>query len=177
MELELVNLYVRRGTFIKITKKKNQDNPDSNDLKTNSDNCREKGKYYVVYFPVDVAEKRGQQLSETIFTSESECESNARRKHTFKRLLLNKCEGEFMKCEKQYLAWKSEMKAYEESKQPLSASHQIKRTESLEIRRLYIRQQVNGNLKFVGQLYKKGCVKEKILQFWIASRLLLNLPN
>lgn len=155
MELELVKLRIKQGMFIKIMKKKGASDSD----------------YYVVYFPMEDAKDNGQQMSE-IFLSEVECASDAKKKNSFKRSLLNKCEDEFKK-QDIYVDWKAEKKAYEETKSKLSAAEQAEREEELDFRRIKIKKQMLGNVKFIGQLYKKGLLKEKIMRFCISSLLKL----
>ena len=40
-----------------------------------------------------------------------------------------------------------------------------------------IKKQMLGNIKFIGQLYKKALLKEKIMRFCIASLLKLETEN
>lgn len=135
MELELHRLLIKRGNFIKIMR------------------ARESGKFYTVYFPVSQAEECGQQLSKKIFTSEIECQNDATKMNTFKRSLLNKCEDEFNK-QDIYKDWKVEKKEYEKTKSTLTEAERNEREEELEFRRIKIKKQMLGNIKFIGELYK-----------------------
>ena len=152
-KLELVKLVIKKGIFIKILKKKDED------------------AFFCVYFPVSEAEECGQQLSE-IFLSEVECVSSAKKKNSFKRSLLNKCEDEFKK-QDIYVDWKKEKKEYEESKDSLTDADRREKESDLNFRRIKIKKQMLGNIKFIGQLYKKGLLKEKIMRFCIGSLLKL----
>lgn len=154
MELSLHRLLIKRGNFIKIMRSQGDD------------------KFYMVCFPLSQAEECGQQLSTKIFTSEIECQNDATKMNTFKRSLLNKCEDEFNK-QDIYKDWKEEMKEYKKLKATLSESEQNEREEELEFRRMKIKKQMLGNIKFIGELYKLGMLKEKIMRFCIQSLLKL----
>lgn len=156
LELELVSVSISRGVFLKIMKKKGQG---------------EDTDYYAVFFPVEEAEECGQQLS-TIFLSEVECVSDATKQNSFKRSLLNKCEDEFRK-QDIYEGWKEEKTEYEAKKSTLSAQEQAETEAELHFRRMRIKKQMLGNVKFIGQLYKKGLLKEKIMRYCISSLLKL----
>ena len=156
-ELDLVQVLIKNGTFIKVMKESSgEGKPDS---------------FYTVFFPVREADDCGQQLS-GIFLSKVECESDARKKNSFKRSLLNKCEEEFNK-QDIYVDWKKEKAAYLEKKSSLSEAEQAETEEELDFRRIRIKKQMLGNIKFIGQLYKKGLLKEKIMRYCIAQLLKL----
>jgi translation initiation factor 4G len=157
LELELVSVSIKRGIFIKIMKRK--------DAKEDEDS------YYTVYFPASEAKECGQQLSE-IFLSEVECQADAAKKNTFKRSLLNKCEEEFNK-QDIYEGWKKEWKEYEASKSKLTEAERAEKEEELNFRRIRIKKQMLGNVKFIGQLYKANLLKEKIMRYCISSLLKL----
>lgn len=57
----------------------------------------------------------------------------------------------------------------------MSAKDIAEKDEDLNFRRMKIKKQMLGNIKFIGQLYKKNLLKEKIMRFCIAS--LLNLQT
>lgn len=158
MNLELVKVCIKRGVFMKCLKKK-----DAKD--------DQKGAYYTVYFPVAEAEELGQQLSD-IFLSQIECESDSTKKNSFKSSLLNKCEEEFNK-QDIYVDWKAEKKAYEESKSTLTEAARAEKEEELEFRRMRIKKQMLGNVKFIGQLFKKKLLKEKVMRYCIGRLLKL----
>ena len=151
MELTLHRLLIQRGTFIKIMKS-------------------EDDKYYTVFFPMAQAEECGQQISLEIFTSEIEAQNHAVKMSTFKRSLLNKCEDEFNK-QDIYDEWKKEKKEYEKKKSTLSEKKQNEIEEELEFRRMKLKKQMLGNIKFIGELYKLAMLKEKIMRFCIHSLL------
>ncbi|GKY95874.1 hypothetical protein MPSEU_000548000 [Mayamaea pseudoterrestris] len=153
MELELVEVAIRRGIFVKIMKKKDSDD----------------SVFYTVYFPVNEANECGQQLSE-IFLSRVECESDANKKNHFKNSLLNKCEEEFSK-EDIYADWKKEKAAYEEHKASMTDAERAEKEEAFKFRRMRIKKQMLGNVKFIGQLYKKRLLTKKIMRFCITKLL------
>jgi len=148
MELTLHKLLIKRGTFIKIM------------------HSHDDGKYYAVFFPISKADECGQQLSLEIFTSEIEAQSHATKMNTFKRSLLNKCEDEFNK-QDIYTGWKKEMKEFQMKKATMTEKEQKEVTGDLEFRRIKIKKQMLGNIKFIGELYKLGMLKEKIMRFCI----------
>mmetsp|Transcript_15108 Transcript_15108/g.25769 ORF Transcript_15108/g.25769 Transcript_15108/m.25769 type:complete len:482 (+) Transcript_15108:3-1448(+) len=65
------------------------------------------------------------------------------------------------------------MKEYKKLTATLSESEQKEREEELEFRRMKIKKQMLGNIKFIGELYKLGMLKEKIMRFCIQSLLKL----
>jgi translation initiation factor 4G len=158
LELELVSTTIKRGKFVKIMK-----------VKDGSD-------YYVVYFRVEEAKECGQQLSPQIFLSLVECRSDAKKENSFKRTLLNKCEEEFNKNDI-YEDWKKEKKEYEEKKKSMTGPEQAEMEEELQFRRIRIKKQMLGNVKFIGQLFKVRLLKEKVIRYCIASLLKLDAIN
>lgn len=154
MELTLSRLVIKRGNFIKVMKSASS------------------GAYYTVYFPVSKADECGQQLSLEIFTSEIEAQNHAIKMNTFKRSLLNKCEDEFNKGDI-YTDWKTDKKEYEKQKASMSESERKGQEKELEFRRMNIKKQMLGNIKFIGELYKLAMLKEKIMRFCIHSLLKL----
>ena len=155
MELDLVSVSIRRGRFLKVMKRKGSDD-----------------EHYVVYFPTVEAKECGQQLSE-IFLSEVECQSDASKKNSFKRSLLNKCESEFNK-QDIYVDWKKDKQEYEAAKSTFTDAERSEKEGDLNFRRIKIKKQMLGNVKFIGQLYKKGLIKEKIMRYCIGSTLKLD---
>lgn len=129
LELSLHRLLIRRGTFIKIM------------------HAASENKYYTVFFPIGQAVECGQQLSLEIFTSEIEAQNHATKMNTFKRSLLNKCEDEFKK-QDIYTDWKSEKKGYEKNKADLSDKERKDKEEDFEFRKMKIKKQMLGNIKF-----------------------------
>jgi len=160
MELELVSVSIREGMFIKVLKKKQPTKDDGEKV------------FYTVYFPVSDAEECGQQLSPGIYLSRPEAVSDANKKNSFKRSLLNKCEEEFNK-QDIYKDWKEEKAKYEETKSTLKESERAEKEEEFGFRRIRIKKQMLGNIKFIGQLFKKSLLKEKIMRYCIASLLKL----
>ena len=158
MELELVNVTIKRGILIKTMKK----------LAVASDT---EDAFYVVFFPVSEAEECGQQISE-IFLSEVECKSDASKKNSFKRSLLNKCEEEFNKKDI-YDSWQKEKLQYEDMKSKLTDQERAIQESELNFRRIKIKKQMLGNVKFIGQLYKVNLLREKVMRFCIGSMLKL----
>jgi len=153
-ELTLHKLLIKRGTFIKVM------------------HCHDDGKYYAVFFPVSKADECGQQLSLEIFTSEIEAQNHATKMNTFKRSLLNKCEDEFNK-QDIFAKWKVEMKEFKKTMMSLTETERKQKKEDLEFRRMKIKKQFLGNIKFIGELYKLSMLKEKIMRFCIHSLLKL----
>eukprot|EP00522_Entomoneis_paludosa_P009342 CAMPEP_0172439146 /NCGR_PEP_ID=MMETSP1065-20121228/219_1 /TAXON_ID=265537 /ORGANISM="Amphiprora paludosa, Strain CCMP125" /LENGTH=1241 /DNA_ID=CAMNT_0013187787 /DNA_START=100 /DNA_END=3825 /DNA_ORIENTATION=- len=160
MELEIVSVSIRQGMFIKVMKKKQPTEEDGDKI------------YYTVFFPVSEAAECGQQMSESIFLSEPEAKSDATKKNSFKRSLLNKCEEEFNK-QDIYKEWKDEKSKYESSKSAMTDRERAEKEEDLGFRRIRIKKQMLGNIKFIGQLFKKNLLKEKIMRYCIASLLKL----
>ena len=117
-ELELVSVFIKRRIFIKIMRKKGAEDG-------------EEGTYYAVYFPASEAEECGQQLSE-IFLSEVECQSDANKKNSFKRSLLNKCEEEFNK-QDIYADWKKEKEEYAENKSSMTDAERAEKEDRAQI--------------------------------------------
>ena len=178
MELVLVKLQIKDGMFIKVMKKKAKAEGDGvSEGEAEGEGVKEveEEEFYTVYFPVKEHEACGQQLSK-IFLSERECLSDATKQNSFKRSLLNKCEDEFNK-QDIYVDWKKEKKDYEENKSSLTDAERVEKEEELDFRRMKIKKQMLGNIKFIGQLYKKALLKEKIMRFCIASLLKLETEN
>merc|ERR1719287_36108 len=153
-ELTLHRLLIKRGMFIKI-------------MHSHTDS-----KYYCEFFPVSSADECGQQLSLDIFTSEIEARNHATKMNTFKRSLLNKCEDEFNK-QDIYTEWKLEKKEYEKKKATMTEAERRELEADMEFRRMKIKKQMLGNIKFIGELYKLGMLKIKIMRFCIHSLLKL----
>ena len=153
--LEIVSLRIIRKSFVKVMKDASND------------------EYFVVYFDISNLEECGQQLSEDFFLSEKECRSDANKNNSFKRSLLNKCEDEFNKKDI-YEEWQTEKAAYEENKANLTEAERNETEAELDFRRMKIKKQMLGNIKFIGQLYKKSLLKEKIVRFCIATLLKLD---
>ena len=151
LELDLEKVLIKQGMFIKVLKTKDGK------------------KFYTVYFDVSDAKECGQQLSE-IHLSHVEAVSDANKKNSFKRSLLNKCEEEFNK-QDIYVDWKKEKKEYEESKASMTEAERAEKEEELDFRRIRIKKQMLGNVKFIGQLFKKSMLKEKIMRYCIAALL------
>jgi len=175
MELELVKLQIKAGMFIKIMKKipKKKDVDDEEEPQEEEKDDEAKDEFYTVFFPASDHDECGQQFSK-IFLSERECVSDANKQNSFKRSLLNKCEDEFNK-QDIYEDWKKEKIECKENKDSMSAKDFAEKEADLNFRRIKIKKQMLGNIKFIGQLYKKNLLKEKIMRFCIAS--LLNLET
>jgi translation initiation factor 4G len=183
MALELVKLQIKNGVFIKIMKKKSKQQNDGKKDKNNDDDdddneegqIKEADEFFTVFFPVTDHEECGQQLSK-IFLTDRECMSDANKANSFKRLLLNKCEDEFTK-QDIYVDWKKEKAEYEEKKSTMTPIERAETEEELNFRRIKIKKQMLGNIKFIGQLYKKGLLKEKILRLCNATLLKLETKD
>jgi len=154
MELTLHSLKIRQGMFIKIMH-----------------STQDPSKFFAVFFAVSQAEEAGQQMSK-IFLSERECVLDSRKNNSFKRILLYKCEDEFNK-QDIYEDLKQEKKAYEENKSSLTDVERLEQEEELEFRRMKIKKQMLGNIRFIGELYKIDMLKEKIMHYCIKTLLKL----
>lgn len=154
MALHAVRIYA--GQFIKIMHP--VDNPEE---------------FYTVFFPVSKAKEIGQQISDEIFLSEIECRKNGLKNNSFKSILLNKCQDEFKKKDI-YDEWRIEKKAYEEQKDSFSESERLEKEEDLEFRRMKIKKQMLGNIRFIGELFKIGMLKVKVMRDCIESLLRLS---
>jgi translation initiation factor 4G len=119
--------------------------------------------YYIVFFPVEQAEECGQAMSE-FFLTERECRSDASKNNSFKRSLLNQCQDEFDK-QDIFEDWEKEKAAYEGEKDKSTESRTKRKGGRIRsFRKIKIKKQMLGNIKFIGQLYKKGLLKEKIMR-------------
>ncbi|KAG2325457.1 hypothetical protein Bca4012_039984 [Brassica carinata] len=82
-------------------------------------------------------------------------------KVTFKRLLLNKCQEEFERGEKE-----------EEEASRVAEEGQVEQTEEeREEKRLKVRRRMLGNIRLIGELYKKRMLTEKIMHACIQKLL------
>lgn len=70
-----------------------------------------------------------------------------------------------------YTDWKLEKKEYEKAKASMTDKERDEKQEELEFRRMKIKKQMLGNIKFIGELYKLGMLKEKIMRFCVHSLL------
>ncbi|XP_010469211.1 PREDICTED: eukaryotic translation initiation factor 4G isoform X1 [Camelina sativa] len=85
-------------------------------------------------------------------------------KITFKRLLLNKCQEEFERGEKE-----------EEEASRVAEEGQVEQTEEeREEKRLQVRRRMLGNIRLIGELYKKRMLTEKIMHACIQKLLGFN---
>jgi len=160
LELELVTLRIVDGVFIKILR----------DVKSEDGECG----FYAVFIPQSDMEECGQQISELSFMTEKDCLSNARKLNSFKRLLLYKCEDEFKK-QDIYVEWKAEKKEFEATKSSLTDTEAAEKEEEIEFRRIKIKKQMLGNIRFIGELFKKSMLKEPVMHECVMS--LLKLRN
>jgi translation initiation factor 4G len=129
--------------------------------------------FYTVFFPVSKAGEIGQQISSEIFLSEIECRKDGLKKNSFKTILLNKCQNEFKKNDI-YDEWRIEKKAYDEQKASFSDAERLEKEEDLEFRRMKIKKQMLGNIRFIGELYKIGMLKVKVMRDCIENLLRLS---
>jgi len=155
--LTLECLKIVQGVFVKVLK------------------GEEEGQYYMVFFPQEEAGKSGQQMS-GIFGNVEKCKSDAAKQNSFKRTLLNKCEDEFNK-QDIYVDWKKEKKEYDKSKSKLTEDERVTKQEELDFRRMKIKKQMLGNIKFIGELYKKSMIRENIMHYCINSLLKFDKLN
>ena len=162
MKLVLEKCIIKQGMFIKIMK-----TAASKGDGEVEEGQEDESKFYCVYFPVADHEECGQQLS-GIFLSQRECEVDSTKQNSFKRSLLNKCQDEFQK-QDIFAEWKEEKAKYEEGKASMTEAEQAEKEEDLEFRRIKIKKQMHGNVKFIGQLYKKNLLKERIMRICICG--------
>jgi translation initiation factor 4G len=155
LELELHRLIIHQGQFVKIM------NPVGDDKS-----------FYTVFFPVSKADEIGQQFSKEFFYTERECMKHGNKRNAFKVILLNKCQDEFNK-KGIYEDWKKEKKEYDSKKSSLPESEQREKGEELEFRRMKIKKQMLGNIRFIGELYKKDMLKVKVMRYCIETLLKL----
>jgi translation initiation factor 4G len=153
-EMVLHSVKIHRGQFIKIMHP--VDNPEE---------------LYTVFFPVSKAKEIGQQMSD-IFLSEIECNKDGSKRNSFKVILLNKCQDEFTK-KNIYVAWRIEKKAHDAQKGSLKEPERISKEEDLEFRRMKIKKQMLGNIRFIGELFKIGMLKVKVMRDCVESLLKL----
>jgi hypothetical protein len=158
MELELVRAIIIRRIFIKIMKKQV--------IEEGAENV-----FYTVHFPVSEAEAYGQQMS-MLYSSESDCKSNAEKKNSFTRSLINKCDNKFNEIHI-YGAWQKDINALKSQ-----ACDQGIVMEEVEWNtcRIKFRKEMLGNVKFIGQLYKVKLLKDKLIRFCIDT-MLMNLEE
>jgi translation initiation factor 4G len=159
-----------------MMKKKSKEQNDTGDPDAKQEGeVEEADVVFTLFFPVTEHEECGQQLSK-IFLTDRECMSDANKANSFKRLLLNKCEDEFNK-QDIYVDWKKEKAEYEEKKSTMSPAERAQTEEELNFRRIKIKKQILGNIKFIGQLYKKNLLKEKIMRLCNGKLLKLETEN
>jgi len=154
VELVLHSLKIRQGLFVKIM------------MPVEDPNI-----YYTVYFPMNMVEKVGQPMSK-IFLSEKECVTDGTKKNGFKRILLNECEDEFNK-QNIFADWKKEKREFDENKLSYPEKERASKEEDLEYRRIKLKKQMLGNIRFIGELYKQDMLKGKIMRYCIHSLLKL----
>jgi hypothetical protein len=172
MQLELVKVKVAEGTFIKVLKKLNTKKDDGiAEPEEGEEEESSEDEFYVVFFPVEQAQDCGQQMSD-FFLTERECRSDASKNNSFRRSLLNQCQDEFNKHDI-FEDWKKEYAAYEAIRENLTEAERKEKEEELNFRKIKIKKQMLGNIKFIGQLYKKGLLKEKIMRSCIGTLLKL----
>jgi translation initiation factor 4G len=144
-EMTLHSVKIHAGQFVKIL----------HDEETSDE-------FYTVFFPASKAEEVGQQMS-NIFLSEIECRKHGAKSNSFKGILLNKCQDEFNK-KNIYDAFKVEKAEFEKTKKTLSEPERRAETAELEFRRMKIKKQVLGNIQFIGELFKKGMLRVKVMR-------------
>jgi len=151
-QMKLVTLKIVDGIFIKV-------------LQNGSD-------YYTVHFMVEDAQKG--DISENTYMTRKECMAAAQKANSFKRSLLYKCEDEFRKSDI-YSEWKEEKLEYENNKEGMTETERAEKEEEMDFRRIKIKKQMLGNIRFIGNLYKKKLLKETVMHECIMS--LMKLQN
>jgi len=162
MDMLLEKLCVRDNIFIKVLK--------LNDSKS------EKDVFYTVFFSLDNSKECGLELSENSFPTAEACKKDAVKKNSFKRSLLNMCQLEF---EKQdiYAEFQKEKAKFNASRSKLSKKEQDDKEEELEFRRIKIKKQMLGFIRFIGELYKIRMLKEHIMHECIRSLLKISMTK
>merc|ERR1712087_589876 len=69
------------------------------------------------------------------------------------------------------------MKEYEVGKNKLTERERAEAEEDLEFRRMKIKKQMLGNIRFIGELYKKNMIRENIMHFCIRSLLKIDTES
>ena len=154
-EMTLHSVKIYEGQFVKILHDKEV--PDE---------------FYTVFFPVSKAKEVGQQMSD-VFLSEIECRKDGNKKKSFKGILFNKCQDEFNK-KNLYNDWNVEKKEFDGKKTNFTESERLEKEEELEFRRMKIKKQVLDNIRFIGELFKIGMLRVKVMRDCIESLLKLN---
>lgn len=155
-EMKLHSVQIYAGQFIKIMTPKDNDE-----------------ELYTVFFPASKAEEIGQQMSQ-IFVDENECIKDGSKKNSFRATLLEKCQQEFQK-QNIYDDWRKEKEEFDQTKDTLSESERLEKEEDLEFRRIKIKKQTLGNIRFIGELFKIGMLKPRVMRECIEN--LLNIKQ
>ena len=165
LELSLYKVMIVQNTFFKIM--------------TTADNAE----FYAVFFPLEENEEDDnvdakQQLSQETFMSYKDCLTHAKKVNSFRRLLLNKCQDEFSKQD----IYADLQREINERKLQASANANSSASlddealgEELEFKRIQIKKLMLGNIRFIGELFKKHMLRESVIHECIWS--LLKLKN
>jgi translation initiation factor 4G len=97
---------------------------------------------------------------------------SATRKTSFKRILLNKCQEEFEKD-----AIYEELQAEMATNSALSPRSRRVKEENQEEMRIKIKHRMLGNIRFIGELYKKAMLKANIMHECLQKLLCLNVED
>ncbi len=146
-EMELVAFRIFSGKVVKIMQGK-----ESNQV----------GELYIVYLD----EKKGRkdyQISDQAFGTEDEALQHAARRTALLTLLLCQCQIEFEKDD----MYENLVKEEEEFKATNASSMDKKlfdeKAEDFAENRIKMKRRIVGNIQFIGELYKKDLMKEKII--------------
>mmetsp|Transcript_38868 Transcript_38868/g.50265 ORF Transcript_38868/g.50265 Transcript_38868/m.50265 type:complete len:1237 (-) Transcript_38868:190-3900(-) len=151
-EVEIVALRIRDKMFVKVMQ------------------CPD-GAFYTVFIPEDEAREQ-YHISPECFNTEVDALKHAQRKTAFKRFLLNKCQEEFEK-EDIYEDLKKQEKEFDWNSLKSEAEKKAKK-EDFEEKRFIIKKRMLGNIRFIGELYKKDMLKENIMHDCLNHLLLLD---
>lgn len=97
---------------------------------------------------------------------------SATRKTSFKRILLNKCQEEFEKD-----AIYEELQAEIAKNQALSPRSRRVKEENQEETRIKIKHRMVGNIRFIGELYKKAMLKANIMHECLQKLLCIDVDD
>eukprot|EP01036_Dinobryon_divergens_P022184 gene22184-30424_t len=132
--------------------------------------------YYVTYVPfseVD-SDKRCMTLEGNI----EKVRKDARNNNNFRSRLVNKCQAEFEKTtlnEKVYAELEQSKQQLLTQKDSLSASEYALQEADITEKQGKIKRRMLGNIRFVGELYKKGLISTKVMDSCIS--VLLGSPD
>eukprot|EP00980_Cylindrotheca_fusiformis_P021277 scaffold8194_cov118-Cylindrotheca_fusiformis.AAC.8 len=193
MELELHKLLIKKGMFIKVMKKKEADDNEEG----------QEAAFYTVFFPVAEAEDLGQQMSKIFLSERECVSDATKQNSFKRSLLNKCQDEfdkqdiyvDWKKEKKAYEESKASLSDAERAEMEEELNFRrikikyVLTVVNLMLVRLFLlpdgisrncsdvfssrRKQMLGNIKFIGQLYKKSLLKEKIMRLCISNLLKL----